>query len=497
MSNLLTPFGGKFEEERIPFDGKYDRNRTSAHTSRVAMDEGKQTSTLQGAKAILAWNYISFFLVLLPLYLPSWDVVANNLRYVMFNCVLVTSFTWWRLGAPVKLIWPVRFLLLVQVWLTICSFLAATQLGRTNDFETSNYFLIMAFLYYVNAVIVSHIWHGFRQQVQKILLFTMGASALLGFLQFLKIPPAMYLARIYNEVVDITSWGQGGYMEGISTSVVRPVGLGAWPEWLAFHSLCGWAIIASRMIERTLKPWEFALGSFFLLCAAIPQSRVMYLSLLVCTGVYLYMLVRRDKVRGKIYLMGFICALTLLMTAASDRLGYVLQTDLSKDETLRYRQETGWQQAYRILDERPWTGIGPDNGLAWNVKRIVPDKYTQGQYLDNGFLMLMSWGGYPALALFLPVILTGFFGGIMLVRDRNASMERRKLAFLCTIMVMCILNNMVLNNGITNIWMNCLIAVLGGLTLPNSAERLDELKGLLNTKRRLAVDYRATVKDEL
>jgi hypothetical protein len=95
------------------------------------------------------------------------------------------------------------------------------------------------------------------------------------------------------------------------------------------------------------------------------------------------------------------------------------------------------------------------------------------------------------------VILTGFFGGIMLARDRNASMERRKLAFLCTIMVMCILNNMVLNNGITNIWMNCLIAVLGGLTLPNSAERLDELKGLLNTKRRLAVDYRATVKDEL
>lgn len=497
MSNLLTPFGGKFEEKRIPFEGKYDRDRTSAHSSRETMDQGKQTSMLQGSKAILVWNYISLIFVLVPLFLPAWEVVANNLRYVMFNAVLVTTFTWWRLGAPVKLIWPIRFLLLVQIWLTVCSILAAVQLGRTNDFETSNYFLIMAFLYYINAVIVSHIWHDFRRKILNLILIVMGISATIGFLQFLKIPPAMALASIYNQTVDITSWSQSGYTEGISTGVVRPVGLGSWPEWLVFHALCGWAIIASRMVERNLKPWEFTLASFFLLCAALPQSRVMYLSLFACTIIFLYLIVRRDKVRGKVYLMGFICALALLVTAGSQRLGYVLQTDLTKDETLKYRQETGWQQAYRISEERPWTGIGPDNGMVWNVKRIVPDKYTQGQYLDNGFLLLLSWGGYPALALFLPVLFTGFFGGIMLARDRNASMERRKLAFVCSILVMCILNNMILNNGFTNIWMNCLIAVFGGMTLPNSKERLDELKGLLSAKRRIAVDYRATATDEL
>lgn len=460
------------------------------------MDEGRRISILQGSKALLYWNFFTLGLVLLIMVAPTSDFASQNLRYVLFNAVLCAAFTWWRLGVPIRLVWPIRFVLLLQVWLTICSFLSGAELGRTNDFETSNYFLIVPVIYFINAAVISYVWHDYRKWFMNTLLVIFGVSCFIGFLQFLKIPPALALANIYNKI-DITAWGtdaSGNVAFGRGS--VRAVGLGGWPEWLAFHGLLGWGIVASRLLKRSLVPWEFALATFFLLSAFIAQSRIMYASLLVCTLTFLYLLIQRDPKYGKAYITAFVAALVVLIVVAGERMSYALSTNLQTDQTLSYRQDIGWQQAYSIMQERPWVGIGPDDRMVWQVNRTVPDRFTQGAPVDNGFLLLLSWGGLPALALYMPIVLIGLGSGLLLVTNKKLSFERRQMAFLGGLCMGLVLNNMMLNNGFTHIWMNCVIATFGALATPNSFEALQELKAKYHIHRGrqdfTSVEYAAT-----
>ncbi len=447
------------------------------------MDEGRRVSLLRGSRGLLYWNFFSLFFILFPFIIPTTDFLASNLRYIMFNSVVCAAFTWWRLGVPIKIIWPIRFTLLLQIWLTICSYLGTIDLGRTNDFETSNYFLVMAVIYFLNTAIVSYVWHEYRRWFLNVLLVIFTVSCILGFLQFLKVPPALAVARFYNSN-DITAWGtdaNGIIVHGAGS--VRAVGLAAWPEWLAIHALLAWGIVASRLLQRSLTNREFVAASFFLLTSFIAQSRVMYLSVLLCSFAFLYLLIHRDRHKGGFYVSIFLGTLAALLIVGGERMSYVLTTNVEKDRTLEYRQDIGWQQAYRIMEERPWVGIGPDDGLVWNVRRAIPDKYVQGENVDNGFLVLLSWGGLPALALFMPILFISIGTGFMLTRDRTLSFERRQIGFVCGLLGFLLFNNMFLNNGFTNIWLNCIFASLGAMGLPNSFEAMQELRQRYHIRR--------------
>ncbi|MBL8059623.1 MAG: O-antigen ligase family protein [Chthonomonas sp.] len=478
--------------EQAPLRAKIDRAAQTPEQLRRRMEEGRLVSLLRSTRVLLYWNFINIGFPLLFMMLPPSNVVASSLRYLMLSSILCAIITWWRLGIPIKLIWPIRFLLLLQVWLTVCSYLASSQLARTNDFETSNYFLIAAVMCFINAALIGHVWHEYRKWFLNALLVLFGVSCGIGVLQFIKVPPALILQNIYNaRIIELTAdpnaYGYGS---------VRATGLASWPEWLAFQGILGWGIIGSRLLRRSLVPWEFVLASFFLFSALIAQSRVMYVSLGVCTLTFLYMLIKRDPKFGKAYLTAFVVLMVGLVIVAGERLGYATQTNLATDTTLQYRQEIGWRQAYDIIEERPWTGIGPDDRLVWTLSRVIPDRYTQGTMIDNGFLLLLSWGGLPALALYLPIIVIGMLSSIQLLRNRKLSFERRQMAFLGALAVGLVLNNMMFNNGFTHFWMNCVIATIGALAMPNSSEVTQELKSRYHILRGRqtpdAISYAAT-----
>lgn len=430
------------------------------------------TRLAASARGLYTWNLINLSFVVFVLILPlTLGVLVSTLRYMMFNALLLVVMAWWRLRVPLRINLPIVFVILLQLWFTFCSYLAHHQLGRTNDFETSNYFLVMVMIFYFQANIFVYYWPKMRTLIPNMLLVVFGISALVAWLQFVKFGPALYISAVYNTFQRIDAWGGAGG--------VRAIGLASWPEWMAFQAMVGWAILAARLMFRPLKGWEFTLAAAFLLTGFMAQSRIMYVSVLACTGVFLYLLIRMDRSKGPLYLTIFAVTVLAVFAFASDQLSYVLQTDIFNDPTLQYRKETGWVQAYQIYDERPWTGIGPDNDIAWEVKQAIPDRWTQGQYLDNGFLLLLVWGGIPALAIFLSMI-GGLLGSTYkVVRNKTYAPERRQVAFIVFVAGFCILNNMVLNNGFTNVYNNCMIALLGGTLMPTAEEETAEIKNKL------------------
>lgn len=436
-----------------------------AEMYRRIRDRGNQS--IQGAQGLLAWNVANMVLVMFLLITPlNTGVMVNALRYVMLNAMLCVVFGWWRLRSQIRMTLPVIFIFALQLWLTICSYLAHIQLGRTNDFETSNYFLVMAVIYFfMGSVFVQH-WPKLRELALKVLLLFVTISAVVAVGQFLKLGPAMQIAAFYNTFQSIDSWGGGGG--------VRVVGLAAWPEWMAFHGLIGWAILSSRLLTRSLKPWEFLGAGAFLFVAFMAQSRIMYVSVILATFVFLYMLIRNDRSKGPKYLVTFVVALLSLFIFAQEKLAYVLDTDIQNDPTLTYRQENAWPQAYHIMSERPWVGIGPDNDFPWEVSFAVPDRWFQGQFLDNGYLLLLIWGGIPALTLFMPILFSTLGSTFKVFRTGSFDPVRRQLAFMLCVATFGLWNNMFLNNGFTHIYLNCVLAYVGGLIMPTSAELRQE-----------------------
>lgn len=418
--------------------------------------------SMRSVQGLLWWNFISVFLVLIPTVLPSLGEILLVLRYIMFSAVLCTAFSWWRLGARIKMIWPIGLILVLQMWLTVTSFISGVELGRTNDFESSNYFLVMAVIYYFMGAVFGHYWTGLRRLVPYCVVGLFFISALVGLAQFLRLPPALHLASVYNTFGNIDNWGGGGG--------VRAIGLASWPEWLTWQCLFSWAVVVSPILRRPLYTWEFVLGVFFIMVSFMPQSRILYVSVIGCVITFGILLLKFDRKRAPALVSVFAVATLGLFTFGQEQLGYVLNTDIQNDRTLQYRRETGWHQGYFIYDERPWVGVGPDNDLVWEVRQAVPDKWIQGQFLDNGYLLLISWGGLPALAIFIFVMFSAVGGAIMVLRDRKVPLPRKELTFVILASVLFIWNNTILNNGFTNIWLNCLICYLAGLAQPNSRE---------------------------
>lgn len=426
---------------------------------------------LSSLKPLLYWTYVNFLFCVVPLFLPAFPWVTPSIKYVMVSAIACTLIALWRLQVPIRFVWPIRFLLLLQLWLTFTSYHSMMTLTRSNDFEMSNYFIVMAIIYYIQGTIVAYVWPKTRQLFMNTYIILASCSAIVGFLQFLKFPPAVALGPYYNQAASIINWeNRGG---------VRAMGLSGSPAQLVFHCLAGFSLIASNLFNRSLKRWEFLMCCLFLLVSFMAQSRVLYVSLLIFTIAFLYLLVTRDKQNARLYLGGFAIFMVLLFTLGYDRMQYVLSTDIAKDPTLRWRQDYGWLQAYHILEERPWVGIGPDNNFVWEVMMTTPDRWTWRVHLDNGWLLLICWGGLPAAIMFAPFLITSIGGCIQLVRRVTISHERRVLACMVLAMMTVIINDMFLNNGFALPFLNCIIATFGGLCMPSREEaRQEALEGM-------------------
>lgn len=449
------------------------QERESALAS--ALTQSSAVRSLDAAKGLLAWNYLNFLTPVFLTVLPPHPIIAENLRYLMLSILLCAAISWWKLNARLTMPFAVGAILLLQIWLTICSFLGTLQLARTNDFETSNYFIVMAVMLFFQGTIFVQFWPELRRNVLKIFLIVYSISAFVAILQFLKFGPALQIAAVYNTFANITEWG--------GAAGVRAIGLASWPSYMTLQALICLFIILGKMFERPLKNYELVLIPVYLGVGFMAQSRILYISLLLAVIGTLYMIWRYERKRFAPFAAGlFLCAGAMLIFA-SDRLAYALNTNVTDDPTLTYRRETGWQQAFHIYAERPWTGIGPDNRLVWDISR-GNDQWSQGHHIDNGYLLMLSWGGLPAVAIFMFCLILMLGGVIIVLTDRRTSVHQRQVALVATVAFVIIFNDTILNNGFTNIWVNCILAYFCALLQPTAAERFQAIREKLNVHRR-------------
>ncbi len=440
-----------------------------------ALTQTSAVRSIDAAKGLLAWNYFNFGIPVMLTVLPPHPIIAENLRYLMLSILLCAALSWWKLNARLSMPWAVGFILLLQVWLTICSFLGTLELGRTNDFETSNYFIVMAVMLFFQGTIFVQFWPELRRNVLRVFFVVYSISSFVAILQFLKIGPALQIAAFYNTFANITEWGGG--------SGVRAIGLASWPSYMTLQAMICMFILLGKLFERPLKTWELCAIPVFLAVGFMAQSRILYVSLLLAVIGMLYMIWRYERKRFAAFSVGLFLSAGMMLIFASDRLAYALGTDVANDPTLTYRRDTGWQQAFHIYSERPWFGIGPDNRLVWDISR-GNDQWSQGHHIDNGYLLMLSWGGLPAVAIFIFCLIFMLGGVVLVLTSQRTTVHQRQVALIAMVSFIIIFNDTILNNGFTNIWVNCILAYFCAMLQPTASERVQELKNRLNVRRR-------------
>jgi O-antigen ligase len=124
-----------------------------------------------------------------------------------------------------------------------------------------------------------------------------------------------------------------------------------------------------------------------------------------------------------------------------------------------------WPQAYNILENRPWFGIGVEPALA-GFPTISSDRWTDAIILDNGYLVTVSFGGIPALTFMVLAIVTSIIGSVMLVLRKTEDRWEKGYAVAAFAIALAFGYGMLFGNMITNISLGMLYFIIAGMAMP-------------------------------
>lgn len=425
--------------------------------------------SLDGVKGLVYWSlghiWYAMILSLMP---PNSGIVYQMYKFLGVSVIACMIVTFAKLKAPLRLVFPVYMLMVLQVWFFFCDLHASYTLGRFSIFGTPDFLLLFYVFYFVQASVIAYVAPEYRKTFMRFMMWTIVISGIVAVLQFVKFGPALALGYIYNTAHSIEEWDTRGG--------IRAFGLTGWPESMALLCIGGFAMVAGRMFERKLKAWEIAYAGFFLFVGVIAQSRTMYFGILACVIIFVWMLAKRDKATALLFVFLGAILLTVVGVIAYEQLSYATNTNPFDSEELRFRLQVGWPQAYHIFEYRPWTGIGPDTNLVFINETTIPDFWVGGATLDNGYLMLISWGGLPALAIFVTALFAGIRGMFRTTKIKGIDPDRRLVAFFCLMMLLGLTNDMATAVGfVSQPWINMLIMTAAGLAMPSRTEAVGEI----------------------
>lgn len=416
---------------------------------------------------LVAWGLANVLLAIGQMFLsplaPLIGLYVGDLnKFFMFSFAGWIAVALLKKAAPLRVPWSMVFMILLQVWFTVSTIVSQLQMGRHVEFIAPDYSLVSFLLAFIQGAMLVSIAPHLRKVIAKGLIAVCLVSAFVAMLQFVDFGPAIEFANIMVGQDDITNWaGQGGVRAvGIFPGVILPV----------HFNLMAIGIIGAALFYRKLKPLEIGLIVVLLGVMLMSQVRnaTVLIALLVLPLVVLF--VKRHKYEALPYVVVGVLVLFVMVFFGGDRFQYLFSGDTS---TFDYRRDVLWPQAYNILENRPWFGIGVEPAFA-GFPTVASDRWSDAIILDNGYLVAIAYGGIPALVLAILSAVTAIVGSVMLVLRKTDDRLEKGFAYVALVVALAFGYGMLFGNMITNISLGIFYFVIAGMGLPARPERPTE-----------------------
>jgi hypothetical protein len=354
----------------------------------------------------------------------------------------------------------IALLIVVQVWFTVATFAAQIQLGRHIEFVAPDYSLVTFFLAFIQGAMLVSMAPHLRKVMAKGLIALCLISAFVALLQFANVGPAIQIGNIMVGFEDITNWaGQGGVRAvGIWPGVVLPV----------HYNLIVIGIISAALFYRKLNAAEITL--IVVLIGVMLMSQVRNATVLIALVLLplIVLFVKRHKYGALPYVVAGVIALLLMIFYGGDRFQYLFSGDTS---TFDYRRDVLWPQAFNILENRPWFGIGVEPAFA-GFRTIATDKWSDAVILDSGYLVAGSFGGIPALTFLILAVVAAVIGSIRLVFRKTEDRWERGYAVAAFVISLAFGYGMLFGNMFTNISLGMFLFIIAGMGMPAAKDKI-------------------------
>lgn len=427
--------------------------------------EGATRSRLWNSSAIGSMNGLAiwgFANILVPMLIGmapgrSW-INANALKYFIFSITLNLFFTLIKARIPLRIPAAIASLILLNFWLVVCIFHASWTRGTAAQFGgITDYWILLYFLWFLQASILNFYMPKTRELFLKCMVTAASIHGFFALLQFANFGPALQLASYYN-ATDITNWGG---QEG-----TRVVGLTGWPLQMTQWAIYGATILMSHLLYRKHKPWETLVTFGFIFLGVMAQMRTLYPVLFVLTMILFGLLIKRNREGA----FGYISFMGLGFLGIGFLTYQKLQYGFSSDTgSLQFRLESGWPQAFQVLKDRPFFGIGPEPRYIANVSTLM-DRYYNGYPLDNGYLDIGAWGGYPAMALFIAMGIFAIRALVKQMKVKGLPIIRRRMTFILLFQVGAVMFATLTSPTVFDLYTVYTLFVLGGFVMSSEPE---------------------------
>lgn len=347
-------------------------------------------------RILYAWGLFNMLLVMFQQFANYIMNPIGAQKFIYASMVLWIAVAFFTGKGNLRIPITIGFVLLLQVWFSICTMHAEITLAQTTVFNGMDLLLAVYCLCFFQAQAMVWMAPECRRVIGRFLIIVTVLSPIMAVLQFVGFGPALAYAGLVRSA-DIT------YSIG-NEATVRAPGMHA-NIGTAISYACNSALMITTVLYfRKFKWFEIAAIFLLFLSTLLVQVRNQ-LPAIMLTALWLaVMIVRRYGAKGILLNLFGATALVGVLLAKQDSFGYLFQGGTG---TLDYRREVLWTQAYQILNERPIFGIGVEPAFAGWSTQVLPNKWVSTTVIDNGWLLAACFGGLPAIALLAMTILSG------------------------------------------------------------------------------------------
>lgn len=161
---------------------------------------------------------------------------------------------------------------------------------------------------------------------------------------------------------------------------------------------------------------SFYWAGFFITAACLlgSYSRGAWVAVILTWGLAVFL--KRSRLLAAMLLVVVVAGTLFMPLPVKIRLASFFE----KNRGSLVERQVLWGESIRMVQERPWTGLGV-NTYARNEQRYkLQDSKTDFQYAHNGYLQMAAEIGLPGLGSFLALLVVFFWGAWpVLIRSQN------------------------------------------------------------------------------